>query len=610
MIIALKWIYKVKLDEYGDVLKNKAQLVAKGYNQEEGIDFEESFAPLKEEVYVSQPEGFVDLDHPTRVYRLKKALYGLNQAPRIYVDDIIFALTDPKAYDIFSKEMSSKFQMSMMGKMSFFLGLQVSQSPRGIFINKSKYALEILTKYGKDMVDPVDTPMVDRSNLDEDPLGIPVNQTQFRGMVGSLMYLTSSRPDLVFVMCMCARTPLALTAYADADHAGCQDTRRSTPESAQFLGDKLVSWSSKKQKSTTISTTEAEYIDMSRCCTQILWMRSQLTDYDFAFNNIPLYCDNKSAIALYYQLVDIFTKALPRERFEYLLPRLGMKSMTLKTLKRLQDGEDDYFRLQSAFKSEESMLSKRQLFLTTDKMAEENGPAPTPTRSDEKIHLFKAWLPVGKDNLLLDLQKLQMNPIFRISEAKSGVYNFKIDEQCFTLSVDLLRKALEITLVDPAHPFVSPPASEQVMHVNNLYQPWRAILSLINRCLTGKTSGNDKPRHLVFQMLWGIVTRTNIDYAELLWEEFVQAIQIFFAHLANLNVPTKKPTLHVIPYCRFAKLIIFYLGSEHNIYRRLRSPVYVTGDDYLLGNLKFVPKGEKDEVFRKPIPKELITKAI
>ncbi|GJZ98799.1 retrovirus-related pol polyprotein from transposon TNT 1-94 [Tanacetum coccineum] len=382
MIIALKWIYKVKLDEYGDVLKNKARLVAKGYRQEEGIDFEESFAPvarieairifianaasknmtiyqmdvkttflngeLKEEVYVSQPEGFVDPDHPTHVYRLKKALYGLKQAPRawydtlsrflldnkfskgavdptlftrktgkhillvqIYVDDIIFASTDPKACDIFSNEMSSKFQMSMMGQMSFFLGLQI--------------------QFGMDSCDPVDTPMVDRLKLDEDPLGFLVDQTRFRSMVGSLMYLTASRPDLVFVVCMCARyqaspakkhlealkwvfrylretinwalwypkdTAMALTTYADADHAGYQDTQRSTSGSAQFLGDKLVSWSSKKQKSTAISTTEAEYIVMSGCCAQILWMRSQLTDYDFIFNKIPLYCDNRSAIAL------------------------------------------------------------------------------------------------------------------------------------------------------------------------------------------------------------------------------------------------------------------------------------------------------------------------
>ncbi|GKC22906.1 retrovirus-related pol polyprotein from transposon TNT 1-94 [Tanacetum coccineum] len=150
---------------------------------------------LKEEVYVSQPEGFVDPDHPTHFYRLKKTLY----------DDIIFASTDPKACDIISKEMSSKFQMLMMGKMLFFLGLQVSQSPGGIFINQSKYALEILTKYGMHTSDPVDTPMVDRSKLDEDPLRNPVDQTQFRGVVGSLMYLTASRPDLVFVVYMCAR---------------------------------------------------------------------------------------------------------------------------------------------------------------------------------------------------------------------------------------------------------------------------------------------------------------------------------------------------------------------------------------------------------------------
>ncbi|GJZ40604.1 retrovirus-related pol polyprotein from transposon TNT 1-94, partial [Tanacetum coccineum] len=182
------------------------------------MDVETAFlnGKLKEEVYVSQPEGFVDLNHPTHVYHLKKALYGLKKAPRawyntlsrflldnkfskgvvdptlftqkigkhilivqIYVDYIIFALTDPKACDIFSKEMSSEFQMSMMGQMSFFLGLQVSQSPEGIFINQSKYALEILTKYGMDKSDLVDTSMVNRSKLDKDPLGIPVDQTQF-----------------------------------------------------------------------------------------------------------------------------------------------------------------------------------------------------------------------------------------------------------------------------------------------------------------------------------------------------------------------------------------------------------------------------------------------
>nr|GEU83882.1 hypothetical protein [Tanacetum cinerariifolium] len=369
MIIALKLIYKVKLDEYGDVLKNKARLVAKEYRQEEGIDFEESFATvarieairifianatsknmtiyqmdvktaflngeLKEEVYVSQPEGFVDLDHPTHVYCLKKALYGLKQAPRAWYDTLSRFLLDNK----FSKG----------------------------------------AKFGMDSCDSVDTPMVDRLKLDEDPLGIPVDQTRFHSMVSSLMYLTASKPDLVFAVCMCARyqasptkkhleelkrvfqylkgtinwvlfypkdTVIALTAYADAHHAGCQDTRR-------------------------------KYIAMFGCCAQILWMRSQLTDYGFDLNKILLYCDNRSAIALCcnnvqhsrskhieirhhfirdqversvvelyfvttdYQLADIFTKALPRQRFEFILPRLGMKSMSSTTPKRLQEEEGE-----------------------------------------------------------------------------------------------------------------------------------------------------------------------------------------------------------------------------------------------------------------------------
>ncbi|GKC72504.1 hypothetical protein Tco_1118387 [Tanacetum coccineum] len=229
-------------------------------------------------------------------------------------------------------------------------------------------------------------------------------------MVGSLMYLSASRPDIVFVVCMCARyqakptkkhlhaikrifrylkgtihmglwypndSGFTLRAFADADYVGCQDTKRSTSGSAQFHGDKLGSWPSKKQKSTDISTTEAEYIALSGCCAQILWMRSQLSDYGFTFNKIPLYCDNQSAIALCcnnvqhsrskhidirhhfikehvenrlvevyfvemkYQLADIFTKALLRERFELILLLLGMKQLSLETLKELQESVNE-----------------------------------------------------------------------------------------------------------------------------------------------------------------------------------------------------------------------------------------------------------------------------
>ncbi|GJX57613.1 retrovirus-related pol polyprotein from transposon TNT 1-94 [Tanacetum coccineum] len=209
--------------------------------------------------------------------------------------------------------------------------LQISQSPRGIFINQSKYALESLKKCGMESSDPVDTPIVKKFKLDEDSQGKAVDPIHYHGMVGTLMYLTASRPDLTFVVCMCARyqekptekylhavkrifkylrgtvnrglwypkdSSIALTAYADADHAGCQDTRRSTSGCMKLLGDKLVCWSSKRQKSVAISSTEAGYIALSGCCAQVLWMRSQLTNYGLGFNKIPMYNDNKNAIAL------------------------------------------------------------------------------------------------------------------------------------------------------------------------------------------------------------------------------------------------------------------------------------------------------------------------
>ncbi|GJR82758.1 retrovirus-related pol polyprotein from transposon TNT 1-94 [Tanacetum coccineum] len=329
---------------------------------------------------------------------------------QVYVDDIIFAASTPQLCDLFVKIMCSKFKMSMMGKISFFLGLHIFQNPRGIFINQSKYALESFKKYGFDSCDPVDTPMVEKSKLDDDKEGKAIDLSHYRSMIGTLLYVIASRPNLQFAICMCSRyqarltekhlhgvkrifrylrgtvnrglwypkdSSIGLTAFADAAHAGCQDTRRSTSSSMQFLGDRLVSWSLKRQKSAAISSTEAEYIAMSGCCAQILWMRSQLTDYGLGFNKIPMYCDNKSAIALScnnvqhsrskhidiifhfikehvengvielyfvnteYQLADIFTKALARERIKFLINKLGMRSFTPETLKQLADEVDE-----------------------------------------------------------------------------------------------------------------------------------------------------------------------------------------------------------------------------------------------------------------------------
>ena len=192
---------------------------------------------LKEEVYVTQPEGFVDKEHPDYVYRLKKAIYGLKQAPRawydelssfllknnftsgtvdktlftkkhkddilivqIYVDDIIFGSTNPNLSKHFENLMKSKFEMSMMGELKFFLGLQVHQSPRGIFINQAKYTIEILKKHGMEDCDSVGTPMVTSPKIGADLFGKPIDPKKYRSMISSLMYLTASRPDIQFVV--------------------------------------------------------------------------------------------------------------------------------------------------------------------------------------------------------------------------------------------------------------------------------------------------------------------------------------------------------------------------------------------------------------------------
>ncbi|GJS70297.1 ribonuclease H-like domain-containing protein [Tanacetum coccineum] len=288
------------------------------------------------EVYVLQPEGFVDPEHPEKSLLLMESLYGLKQAPRAWYDEL------------------SNFLMSKG------FTKKIHQSPK-------------------------------------DLSGEPVDQSDYRSKIGSLMYLTSSRPDLVQAVCYCARyqarptqkhlkevkrifkylkgtinmglwypkdSGFELTAFSDADHAGCLDTRKSTSGGIQFLGDKLVSWMSKKQNCTAMSSAEAEYVALSASCAQVMWMRTQLQDYGFNYNKIPLYCDSQSAIAiscnpvqhsrtkhihtryhfikeqvengiieLYfvrteYQLADMFTKALPEDRFKYLVRRIGMRCLT------------------------------------------------------------------------------------------------------------------------------------------------------------------------------------------------------------------------------------------------------------------------------------------
>ncbi|GKB42022.1 retrovirus-related pol polyprotein from transposon TNT 1-94 [Tanacetum coccineum] len=393
--IGPKWVFSNKKDEHEIITNNKARLVAQGYSQEEEIKYDETFAPvarleairiflafatymnfivfqmdvksaflngkLKEEVYVKQPPSFESSEFPDYVCKLDKAFYGLEQAPKA-------CSTSYKLCKQFEKLMTKKFEMSMMGELTYFLGLQIKQDDKGIFICQEQYTRNLLKKYEISDSSSVKTPMVPPNNLGLDLADKPINKTLYKGMIWSLIYLTTTRHDIQFSIVLCARyqsnlkeshltvvkripkylkgapslglyypkcSGFDLKGYSDSDYASCNMDKKS-------------------------ASAKAEYVAAVRCCASILWMKRQLSDYDIHYKMVPIFCDNTSAIAisnnpvLYsrtkhidiryhfirdhilkgdielhfipteYQLADIFTKPLDEPNFTRLKAELGM----------------------------------------------------------------------------------------------------------------------------------------------------------------------------------------------------------------------------------------------------------------------------------------------
>ncbi|GJT49808.1 retrovirus-related pol polyprotein from transposon TNT 1-94 [Tanacetum coccineum] len=505
-IIALKWIWKNKTDAENTVIRNKSRLFSKGYGQEEGIDFEESFAPvarleavrifvayaahknfpiykidvktaflnglLKEKVFVRQPDGFVDPDFPNHVYRLKKALYGLKQAPRalydklssfliehhftkgivdltlftrrhkddillvqIYVDDIIFRSTKPVFAKRFEKLMKDDFEMSMIGEMKFFLGLQ---------------------KHGMEKCDTVNTPMA-TTKLDADLQGNPVDQTKYRSMIGGLMYLTASRLDI---------------AYATFEHV---------------------------EKGT-----------------------------------IDLYF-----VGTEYQLADLYTKALPKEMFEYLVHRI-------------------------VFHMAQLVIPAAQLILLDHPLSY----ALTATADVPAVYLQQFWRTVSK------------------VPGPEEMVKFMLNTQQFVYIVDMFRDILHLLVETPENTFVAPVNIETIetfmnkvgyqgvvdkviaFYTKNLAQPWQTMFKVFNRCLTTRTSGYDPTKINILQLFHAVINHINVDYAALLWWDFMS------------NVKQKK---EAIQYPRFIMLIIADLMNKFpEIPKRIDEDYHSIKDDVTL----------------------------
>ncbi|GJT46583.1 ribonuclease H-like domain-containing protein [Tanacetum coccineum] len=347
--IGTKWVYRNKKDKRVARIEEIRLFLAHASFKDFVVyqmDVKSAFlyGKIEEEVYVCQPPGFEDPEFPDRVYKVEKIdktlfikrVKGDILLVSVCVDDIIFGSTKKEMCTEFEKMMHKKFQMSSMGDLILFLGLQVTKKDDRIFISQDKYVDEILKRFGFLTMKTASTPMETSKPLMKDENAKDVDVHLCRSMIGSLMYLTSSRPDIMFDVCACARfqvtpkvshlhavkrifrylkgqpklglwypkdSPFDLEAYTDNDYAGVSLDRKSRTGGCQFLGRRLISWQCKKQTVVANSTTEAEYVAASSCHGQVLWIQNQMLDYGYNFMNTKIFIDNESTICIVKNLV-------------------------------------------------------------------------------------------------------------------------------------------------------------------------------------------------------------------------------------------------------------------------------------------------------------------
>ncbi|KAJ9539168.1 hypothetical protein OSB04_031901 [Centaurea solstitialis] len=685
-VIDTKWIFKNKKDANNIIVRNKARLVAKGYRQQEGIDYDETFAPvarleaicmflayaaykdftvfqmdvktaflyghLKEEVYVAQPEGFVHKEHPDYVYVLDKALYGLKQAPRawyeelskhllskgfkkgsvdstlflmkegehivviqIYVDDIIFGSTSRELCKKFENVMTEEFKMSMMGEINFFLGLQVRQFSDGIFINQSKYIFDLLKKYDMSGCHSIGTPMATGNSIGPDHEGKDVDLRNYRSMVGSLMYLTASRPDIMFATCVCARyqakpkeshlaavkrifrylkgTPyygiwypkglgFELQAYTDADYGGCNMDRKSTSGHLQFLGNKLVSWASKKQQCVSTSTAESEYVAAASCCSQVLWMQSQLRDYGLEYKKIPIYCDSKSAIAISANPVQhsktkhIDIRIWFCQGGAYLVQvRTSVVNLSVTDMEdyTFPDSDDmaisDIISVQSSPRNPNADPD-RQLLRPSLYQPSISNNVPFNPNASLKAPVITAIL--RNHPLYTVLTRTVEVPLLYVQQvwhtlqfhADPGNHHFtaKLDHYNISFGVNKFRRVLGFPEANSRpnanqfEPFASLEVAmagvESVGHLQAINAPsqfnkshlpptYNTLFTILSRCLTGKRTAQDTATQSFLVLFYGVLFNKHYDYASLIFYDLKELLAKKQKHL---------------PYPRFLSTII------------------------------------------------------